>query len=161
MSKLRKRIVVLMVVLLGIGYFSVVSQATFLAKTADQRAIVMLTDLRHRLAQLGVNNPQANVGLEFGYYAGCRVWLLEHLIVDGCLGFRISEEIRAQAQPERIKQIVGSICSTGAKDCPYPGHFVLSVRYFRVARVYNDATSITVIREQSGDLSRYWIKGDK
>lgn len=161
MSKLRKRVALFAAVLVGIGYLSAVGQAYFFAKAADERAVAMLSQVRLRLAELGVSNPQKNVGLEFGYYAGCRVWLLEHLFVDGCLGFRMGEEIRAQAEPEQIRQIVQDICIASSGDCPYRGYFVLSARYFKVARTFSDSSSTTVVREQSGDLSRYWIKGDK
>lgn len=161
MSLLSKRVALLTAFLVGIGYLSAVGQAYFFAKAADERAVAMLRQVRLRLAELGVSGSQKNVGLEFGYYAGCRVWLLEHLFVDGCLGIRMDEEIRAQAGPEQIKQIVQDMCLASSGGCPYHGYFVLSARYFKVARTSGNSSSTTVVREQSGDVSRYWIKGDK
>lgn len=159
----RKRILVLVVSVL-LAYLYAVGFANF-AKSHDERALATLALVRHRLEELGLSGIKGNVGLEFGYYAGCRTWLLEHLIADGCVGFRIDEGLRAQTGPEKIRDIVEEVCRDEAdrhsEGCPYRRSFVLTVRYFRVALAYQDANSTTVVREQSGELSRYWINGGK
>lgn len=83
---------------------------------------------------------------------------MEHLFVDGCIGFRVSEEIHAQAGPEQLKQIVEDICRTDA--CPYQGEFAMTVRYFKET-IFPRASdgSVTGINTQVGDRVRYRIKG--
>ena len=129
-----------------------------LGKIGDERAMTMLTLVRQRLTELGVTNPQETIGLEFGYYGGCRVFLLEHLLVDGCIGFRVSEEIHAQAGPELLKQIVEDICRTEA--CPYRGEVAMTVRYFEETRFPPAPDgSFKTINTQVGEIFRCRIKG--
>lgn len=127
-------------------------------KIPDERAIAMLKLVRHRLSEMGVVNAQKGISLEFGYYAGCRTGLLEHVFVDGCLGFRAGEEIYEQAGPEKLRQIAEEICSTEA--CPYRGEFAMTVRYFRESKDSVIAGGLpATINTQVGDISRFRIKG--
>lgn len=141
-----------------VGYVAVVGHGYF-SKEADHRAIAMLNQMRYQLAKSGVEKPEENIGLEFGFYAGCRTAILEHLVAGGCIGFRLDESIRSIASPERIRDIAQMLCHT--QNCEYDEPFVLAVRYFRISRSYTTDNSITVVREQSGGLTRYWLEGRK
>lgn len=141
---------------LALVYFVVVGHAS-VAKGPDHRAIIMLTQLRYQLALRGVEEPEKNVGLDFGLYAGCRKWLLEHVVASGCIGLRIEESVRSKASPEIIHELAQELCRTGI--CAYDKKFVLSVRYLRIVRTYEMNGGIAVAREQSGHLTRYWLEG--
>jgi hypothetical protein len=125
-------------------------------KIADERAVTMLKLVRQRLTEQGLADAHEAIGLEFGYYAGCRTLMLEHRFVDGCLGFRANEEMREQAGPERIRQIVEDICRTEA--CPYRGRFAFTIRFFRETLLpARPDGSHGAINTQVGDRFHYWI----
>lgn len=130
---------------------------SYLAKEADHRAIALLNQMRYQLAKSGVDKAEEKIGLEFGFYAGCRTAILEHLVVGGCIGFRLDESIQPVASPERIRGIAQMLCHTG--NCEYDQPFVMTVRYFRISRSYTTDNSTTVIREHSGNLNRYLVQG--
>lgn len=159
MSSAFKRILRYVFAGVGMGYLLAVGHATYFSKATDERAAAMLKQVRYQLDHFGVSDVQKNVGLEFGYYGGCRVWLLEHLIVNGCFGLRMDDDVLTQAPPERIKQIIEDICHTDIGACPYSLPIALSVRYMRTTRTYEVAKSITEIREQSARSFHYWIRG--